>query len=196
MLGMTRLVASFVLLAVGSGAAGGCDRGTLPHTSSVATQTLRPCPVSAAARRAELPTARLHCLGPGASTLALDHLPARPYIVNFWASWCEPCQREAPRLAAAVAAMGGRVAFLGVDTQDDRDSALKFLQRFGLDYPQLIDPNGDVLYRLPAPGLPVTIAVNASGRLVYRRLGEITSTQLTAALKAIDPHRPVGSALG
>jgi thiol-disulfide isomerase/thioredoxin len=128
--------------------------------------------------------------------LALDHLPARPYVVNFWASWCEPCQREAPRLAAAAAAMGGRVAFLGVDTQDDRDSALKFLHRFGVDYPQLVDPAGDVLYRLPAPGLPVTVAVDASGRVVYRRLGEISATQLTAALNAADPTRPVTSGSG
>jgi cytochrome c biogenesis protein CcmG/thiol:disulfide interchange protein DsbE len=157
---------------------------------------LQPCPVGTAAQRAQLPTTRLHCLGPGAPSLALDHLPAGPYVVNFWASWCEPCQREEPRLAAAATAMRGRVAFLGIDTQDDRDSALKFLQRFGIDYPQLFDPDGDVLYRLPARGLPVTVAINAAGRVVYRRLGEISTAQLAAALKAADPTPPSGSGTG
>lgn len=191
---MPGLVVLIVLGAAGCGAAGGGDTlrtqtsaagATAPPLPSwVTTPTLRPCPAAATAR-AELPRVTLRCLGRGPA-LALDRLPARPYIVNLWASWCVPCQREAPRLAAA-AATHDRVGFLGIDTQDERGSALDFLHHFGIDYPQLVDPNGDVLHRLPAPGIPVTLAVDASGHVVYRRIGELSSAQLAAALRAADP---------
>jgi len=126
----------------------------------------------------------LRCLG-GGPELPLTHLPARPFVVNLWASWCEQCRREAPRLAAA-AATRGQVDFLGVDTTDRRASALFFLDYFHIRYPQLLDPNSDTLHRLGAPGIPVTVAVDAAGRIVYRRIGEISAAQLTAALHAAD----------
>ena len=152
----------------------------------VVSRALRPCPAGAPDARAQLPAVNLACLGAGPA-LALNRLPSQPYLINLWASWCAPCQREAPRLAAAAAAARGRVGFLGVDTEDKRDSALAFLHRFGIDYPQLADPDADVAHRLPAPGLPVTLAVDAEGRVVYRRIGEITAAQLAAAVHAADP---------
>lgn len=155
--------------------------------SWVTTPTLRDCPVASPAARTQLPAVTLRCLG-SARTLSLDRLPRRPTIVNLWASWCVQCQREAPRLAAAAASVGHRVAFVGVDTEDERDSALDYLHYFRLTYPQLADPNADVLHRLAAPGLPVTVAVDAAGRVVYRRIGEISAAQLSAALRAADPR--------
>lgn len=190
------LVVLMVLGAAGCGASGGGDTlrtqisaaagvSAPPLPSWVTTPTLQSCPAEASTGRAELPRVMLRCLGRGRA-LAVDRLPARPYIVNLWASWCVPCQREAPRLAAAAAAHD-RVGFLGIDTQDERGSALDFLHHFGIDYPQLVDPNGDVLHRLPALGIPVTLAVDASGRVVYRRIGELSGAQLAAALRAADP---------
>ena len=170
-------------------------RATPSMPSWVTTPTLQPCPAGAPAARAKLPAVTLDCLGSGPA-LALDHLPSRPHVINLWASWCSPCRREAPRLAAAAAATGGRVGFLGVDTQDERGSALDFLHHVGLDYPQLADPDAAVLHRLSAPGLPVTIAVDASGRIVYRRIGEISAAQLNAALHAADPTLPSTSGGG
>lgn len=161
----------------------------------VTSPRLPPCPTAASTSRTQLPAVSLPCLG-SQSSLALDHLPGKPYVINLWASWCGPCQQEAPRLAAAAKAADGRVAFLGVDTDDGRDPALAFLHDFGIDYPQLSDPAGDVLHRLPAPGLPVTVAVDAQGRVVYRRIGEITAAQLTAAVRAADPTVPVPTGVG
>lgn len=162
----------------------GAGPPTLP--SWVTTPEVPTCPATAATAAGQLPGATLACLD-GRSSLALDRLPARPYLINLWASWCEPCRQEAPRLAAAAAASAGRVQFLGVDTADGRDPALAFLHDFGISYPQVADPTSEVLHGLPAPGLPVTLAVDARGRVVYRRIGEISADQLAAAVRAIDP---------
>lgn len=192
------VAASAALLLLGSGCGSPTGRDGIsanaepsdrPQPSWVTAPTLHRCPTAAPYPRADLPSTTLRCLGDGPA-LALARLPARPFIVNLWASWCLPCQREAPRFAAAITASGGRVGFLGVDTEDDRGSALDFLHHFGLDFPQLADPDGDVLHRLPAPGLPVTLAVDAAGRVVYRRIGEINAAQLGAALHAANPRLP------
>lgn len=151
---------------------------------------LQPCPSLTAGTRTELPAVTLRCLGPGPAQ-ALSRLPARPYVVNLWASWCRPCYQESPRLRAAARAANGRVGFLGVDTADKHSSALAFLNEFDLSYPQLSDPNGDALHRIGAPGLPVTLAVDADGRIVYRRIGEISAAQLAAAVRAADPSAGV-----
>lgn len=163
---------------------------TLPQW--VTAPQLPSCPAGIPAPGTQLPAVTLRCLD-GRSSLTLDRLPARPYLINLWASWCEPCRREAPRLATAAAAAGPRVQFLGVDTADGRDPALAFVDDFGIAYPQLADPNSDVLHQLPAPGLPVTLAVDASGRVVYRRIGEISAEQLAAAVHAADPSAPVST---
>lgn len=170
--------------ATAPGASAGAGTPTLP--SWVTTPEVPACPATAATATSQLPGATLACLD-GRSSLALDRLPARPYVINLWASWCEPCRLEAPRLAAAAASAAGRVQFLGVDTADGRDPALSFLHDFGVAYPQVADPASEVLHGLPAPGLPVTLAVDASGRVVYRRIGEISADQLAAAVRVIDP---------
>lgn len=180
---------------VGAGAAAhGAARSA---SAAVTSPVLTACPTGASETRVPLPSVRLTCFTGGAA-LSLASLPARPYVVNLWASWCSPCQREAPRFAAAAARYRGQVAFLGVDTQDQRSAALVFLGRFGLGYPQLSDPDGAVLHRLGAAGLPVTLAVDAAGQVVYRRLGEVSSAQLRAALYAADPglRLPAGRAGG
>lgn len=137
--------------------------------------------------RTQLPAVTLPCLG-GGRTVSLDHLPAQPYIVNLWASWCTACQAEAPRLAAAAQSTHGRVGFLGIDNGDTVAAARAFLHRYGIRYPQLDDPNSTVGHRFGLPGIPVTLALDASGRIVYRRIGEISTAQLTAAVHAAAPR--------
>jgi cytochrome c biogenesis protein CcmG/thiol:disulfide interchange protein DsbE len=160
--------------------------GTASLPAGVTSPSLAPCPKPAPGPRVALPAVSLTCLG-GGRGLSLDHLPARPFVINLWASWCAPCRAEAPRLAAAATAAYGHVEFLGVDTEDERDAALSFLADVGIDYPQLSDPGSDVMHRLPAPGIPVTLAVDATGRVVYRRIGEVSVEQLADAVHAADP---------
>ena len=71
----------------------------------------------------------------------------KPVVVNFWASWCVPCRKEMPAFAAVHASLGDKVAFVGVNNKDLRDSAIKFMDQTGVRYPSGFDPQGDVAAR-------------------------------------------------
>src|SRR5438128_945367 len=79
--------------------------------------------------------------GPG--SLRLASLRGRVVVINFWASWCVPCKREAPRFQSAYERYRGRgVAFVGVNTNDYSGYARSFLGRYDVTYPNVRDPNG------------------------------------------------------
>lgn len=157
---------------------------------SAATQALlraahlRPCPPSSArAVRGGLPDVTLSCLGHGPA-VHLAGLTGRPTVVNIWGSWCIPCQSEAAYLSSVYDAEHGKVRFLGVDTEDSVDSALSFGMhvRPPLRYPSVVDPQKKVLIGVhAAPGPPVTLFVDAAGKIVHVHPGEYTSA---AALRS------------
>ncbi len=96
----------------------------------------------------------------------------RIVLVNFWASWCVPCRREFPILEQLH---GDRVTVLGVVFRDEPRSAAAFMREQGATWPGLLDPGGRIAeaYGVGArPGIPVTVAVSADGRLAGRRVGE------------------------
>lgn len=130
-----------------------------------------------------LPDDFLGCLGGGPARSA-NLGDGRPTVVNLWASWCAPCVREMPALQGVFQQTNGAVRFVGVDTQDERDSALGLLEFTGVTYEQRDDPDALVRAALRAPGLPVTLVYDAGGREVDRRFGEIEATWLQEALVA------------
>jgi cytochrome c biogenesis protein CcmG/thiol:disulfide interchange protein DsbE len=115
----------------------------------------------------------------------LGELRGTPVVVNFWASWCGPCQAEAPRFAAAAAEYGDRVQFLGVDILDDRTSAAGFIAEHGLPYPNVFDPGGAIRTDLGSIGQPVTAFYDADGNLIAKVDGEISEKDLATNLEAI-----------
>lgn len=128
---------------------------------------------------------RLPCLVPGPAVRLGELGGGRPVLVNLWASWCIPCQREMPLLERAHDIAGHRVLFLGVDTLDDPDSARSFLVAASVTYPQLVDSAGTVRSHVRAVGLPVTVVVRADGTVAYRRLGQVGADDLANALTAV-----------
>lgn len=178
----TLALAAVVTVSSCAGPAARTDSG-VAGAAAVAPRTpvLSPCPAAGAA--AGLPRLALRCLGPGP---AVD--PARlggaPVLVNLWASWCLPCQREMPALQRAYLQHGTPLRFLGVDTEDDADSAKDFLAAVGVHYPQLVDDRGDLLHRLGGAGLPVTVVLNARGAVVFTHRGQLSSGDLSAAVAA------------
>ena len=115
-------------------------------------------------------------------TLSLSQFRGRPVLVNFWASWCAPCRKEAPLLEASYRRVGGRVAFLGVDTNDTRAAALSFLRQSGITYPSVYDPHGTAATAYGLFGLPTTVFVAPDGKMLERHVGALSSGSLAQGI--------------
>ena len=115
-------------------------------------------------------------------TLSLSQFRGRPVLVNFWASWCIPCRTEMPLLEAAYRRVRGRVAFVGVDTNDTRGAALSFLRQTGVTYPSAYDPHGTTATAYGLFGLPTTVFVAPDGKIFERHVGALSSDALTAGV--------------
>jgi thiol-disulfide isomerase/thioredoxin len=132
-----------------------------------ARAALDPCP---AGLGPELPDLVLPCLGGGPDVDLRSAPPGRPTLVNVWASWCAPCADEVPELVAFHERAGDRVGLVGVLNTDERSRGLAFSADFGIRYPSVVDDDGVVL-RTVSPGPPVTLFLDADGRVVHTRRG-------------------------
>jgi cytochrome c biogenesis protein CcmG, thiol:disulfide interchange protein DsbE len=103
----------------------------------------------------------------GSGTLSLASFRGKVVVVNFWQSYCAPCTKEAPTLAAASRQWRNArdVVFLGIDVQDFRSTARKFLDRFGITYANVSD-DGSLVGRFGVTGYPETFFVDRRGRVV------------------------------
>jgi cytochrome c biogenesis protein CcmG/thiol:disulfide interchange protein DsbE len=125
---------------------------------------------------------RLVSGGTNAFESQLAALRGHPVVVNVWASWCDPCRQEFPYLQRLSAKYGKRVAFVGVDTQDNDAAARTFLGELPLPYPSYTDPNQDIARSVGASvGLPDTAYYDASGKRVYVKQGQYASEGAFAA---------------
>lgn len=120
-------------------------------------------------------------------TLSSHELAGRPYVLNFWASWCIPaCVDEHPVLAAAHADGGDGLAVIGVLYQDAPSDALAFLARYGdAGYPHLVDEGGRLAIEYGVTGPPETFFVDASGIVRDKQFGPLTEEAMAARLGAI-----------
>jgi cytochrome c biogenesis protein CcmG, thiol:disulfide interchange protein DsbE len=114
-------------------------------------------------------------------------LVGKPVVVNIWSSWCGPCRKEAPLLAAAGHEYGDRIQFLGIDILDTKAAAAKFVQEFGLPYPSLFDPTGDIRDRLGYIGQPETLFYDSKGTVALSWPGPLTEDALTNGIDRILP---------
>ncbi|HEV2754228.1 MAG TPA: redoxin domain-containing protein [Actinomycetota bacterium] len=112
----------------------------------------------------------------GDAVVALDDLRGKPVLVNFWASWCVPCEDEAKLLEAAYRRYRDEVAFLGVNVKDARSDALEFVERHDVSYPQVRDERLDWYDGFGLTGQPETFLIDADGEIVEHYKGEFTST--------------------
>lgn len=117
-------------------------------------------------------------------TLSLASLRGKVVVLNFWQSYCAPCTSEAPVLSAGAKQWSGKdVVFVGVDEQDLRGPALKFLQRFGITYPIVADNLG-LIGHYGVTGYPETFFIDRRGRVIPPHvIGGVTTKTLDAGIE-------------
>jgi len=121
----------------------------------------------------------LGALGHPAHRITLSSLAGRPVIVNFFASWCTPCQKETPMLARF--AKHTNVAVIGIDVNDPTSSALAFVHKTGVTYPVATESAmGSTVVDYNLPGLPATFFLDSRHRIVKRVYGAVTQAELTS----------------
>ena len=101
----------------------------------------------------------------------LKQLEGYPVVVNKWASWCAPCREEFPYFQRQSARLAKEVAFIGVDSNDNDETARRFLEEYPVPYPSYKDPDLDIADKLEGIGFPTTAFFNSKGELVYSRQG-------------------------
>jgi peroxiredoxin len=111
-------------------------------------------------------------------TMALADLAGTPLVVNFFNSDCTPCITEMPALQAAHEALGDGVVFVGVDTLDRPEDGDALVERTGVDYLVLRDPDGHLIEEFGGIGLPTTAFVGADGRIRAVQLKALDEEQI------------------
>jgi len=114
-----------------------------------------------------------------------DELKGKVVLVNFWASWCKPCEQEAEALQSAweMYASRGDVIFLGVDYVDTEKEALAYLERFQITYPNGPDLGTNIYRAFRARGVPETFLINKLGEIAFVKIGPFQNlVEITTAI--------------
>ena len=135
------------------------------------------------------PLAKLHSQanrllggGPDAFDARLDELKGYPVVVNKWASWCAPCRAEFPYFQKQAIKRGRKIAFLGVDGNDNDADARKFLKQFPVSFPSYKDPDLEVSARIKAvAAFPSTAFYDSKGELAYVKQGSYATEEKLVA---------------
>jgi cytochrome c biogenesis protein CcmG/thiol:disulfide interchange protein DsbE len=137
-----------------------------------------------AIRAGDYPPAPDHALPQleGAGTQSLADYRGKVVVLNFWASWCDPCAEEAPILESFQKSLGSRGTVLGVTYKDYADESRGFMRKFGLTYPSLRDDKLELAPKYGTTALPETFVLDRQGRIVALSRGTVTRKFLDGAL--------------
>jgi thiol-disulfide isomerase/thioredoxin len=157
-----------------------------------------PVPSSAALESAPPPVLKAGTVAPGfslpplggTSPIALASFRGKPVIVNFFASWCRDCRAELGAMATAARAAEGRVAVVGVDSNESSEAAAtRLLASAGATYPVAVDAHATVASEYLVSALPISYFVDAGGRVVGAALGPQTESSLRRWIARLDSGR-------
>ena len=111
----------------------------------------------------------------------------KPIIVNIWATWCGPCIRELPHFDKFYAQYGDKIQFLMVNCEE-RDSApfvREFLKEYGYSFPVLYDFDGSANWAYGTGYIPVTVAINRNGEIIYHDSGSLDESSLKNLIEEV-----------
>lgn len=100
-----------------------------------------------------------------------DQLVGKPYIVNFWASWCPPCVEELPALNRLWAVLESKgVGMLAINAAEGSDTVELFIQKIAIDFPVILGTSRS-LTNWGGRALPTTLVINRTGQIIYEAAG-------------------------
>ncbi|MDP2451500.1 MAG: TlpA disulfide reductase family protein [Polaromonas sp.] len=144
------------------------------------------------APRPALPTVALTTLA-GEPTNLAALARGKPMVVNLWASWCPPCRREMPVLAAAQQRETG-VTFVFANQSEDAATARRYLSASALNLANVVlDPGAELGRAVGSTGLPTTLFYDAGGQLADTHLGELSAASLASKLNPLRTRTPLST---
>ncbi|MGL4649344.1 MAG: TlpA family protein disulfide reductase [Caldilineaceae bacterium] len=122
-------------------------------------------------------------------TISLESLRGQGVVLNFWASWCDPCRDEADLLEQTWRReQGNGIVFIGLDYLDQEPAALAYLDEFDVTYPSGPDLQSEAARRYGIKGVPETFFISPEGAIVETVIGPLSSQQQLDGL--LDQIRP------
>ena len=119
------------------------------------------------------------------SAVQLSDYFGKPIVLNFWASWCNPCTSEMPAFQAAFEAHGDSVQFLMVNAGESIEEGAAFIHSAGYTFPVLYDTTGEATYAYQIGAIPTTFFLDAEGKVIDMHVGTMSESDLLAAIEAI-----------
>jgi thiol-disulfide isomerase/thioredoxin len=121
-----------------------------------------------------------------------DALKGRAVVINFWASWCQPCKEELPSLQTLHEVSAGQPVVIAINVREPLARATRYVQAAGLSLPVVSDPQGDLARRWGVTVYPTTVLIGADGRARWRVIGDLdwTGAESVPWLAALAPSRP------
>jgi cytochrome c biogenesis protein CcmG/thiol:disulfide interchange protein DsbE len=120
----------------------------------------------------------------GDGDISLASLRGKPVVINFWASWCVPCKEEAPLFEQAWREhRASGLVVLGIDAEDFRGDARRFVRKHGLTYPIVYDKSKQTIADFGLTGYPETFFVSAEGKVVAHASGQVRKADLKRGIE-------------